>query len=268
MRRLFIVFLLSFCILSGRADYYGDIKFYLVDSIVVSELPMADQLLLNTLLKKVHKADSDTLKYRLLTDIARESNTPELGLKYNNYILKHIGFTNDTTYIKFKISSYSHIALIYSRLGDFRKSTDNYNEAIKHLRYLNSEELNSIIDEEKAKEIRTVMIVSASIIGVLIIFFWIIFNRYRVIKYQKDIIDKQAEEVEKKRVELDKKNNQISKSLKDIQLLNDIGKKITGTLSDASLVDVTFISIKELFDIDVYGIGRYNDQNNSIDFLS
>jgi len=207
---------------------------------------MADQLMLNSSLKKVHHSKSDTTKLRLLTEIARETHNSELGLKYNKYILNYINYINDTTYLKYKISSYSHIALIHSKSRDYKKATDNYNEAVKYLRYLNSDELNSIIKEEKWKERKLILIVSIVISIIVGSFFFILYSRYRVIINQKEVIKQQSIDSEKQRQELDIKNKIISRSLTDIEMLNSIGKKITSTMSLEELTEVTFDSIKKL----------------------
>ena len=53
---------------------------------------------------------------------------------------------------------------------------------------------------------------------------------------------------------------------KNIELLSEIGKSITATLSTKSIIDTAYENVNALMDATVFGIGIYNEQNHSIDF--
>lgn len=53
---------------------------------------------------------------------------------------------------------------------------------------------------------------------------------------------------------------------KNIELLSEIGKNITATLSTTSIIDTVYENVNALMDATVFGIGIFNEENQSIDF--
>jgi PAS domain S-box-containing protein len=73
---------------------------------------------------------------------------------------------------------------------------------------------------------------------------------------------------ERKKIEelLSEQNKELEQSHKDITILNDIGQSITSILSIDKIVEKTYGNINKLMDADIFCIGIYNKENNSIDF--
>ena len=73
---------------------------------------------------------------------------------------------------------------------------------------------------------------------------------------------------ERKKIEelLSAQNKELEQSHKDITILNDIGQSITSILSIDKIIDKTYGNINMLMDADIFSIGIYNKNNNSIDF--
>lgn len=62
------------------------------------------------------------------------------------------------------------------------------------------------------------------------------------------------------------KQSILEKAFADLKLLNEIGKVITANLSVEKIIEIVYNQVNSLMDANVFGIGIYNDQTQSIEF--
>ncbi len=65
---------------------------------------------------------------------------------------------------------------------------------------------------------------------------------------------------------LQKQKLEIDEKAKNVELLNDIGQKITSSLSVEKIISTVYDNVNTLMDANVFGIGIYNDTTKTIDF--
>jgi signal transduction histidine kinase/tetratricopeptide (TPR) repeat protein len=63
-----------------------------------------------------------------------------------------------------------------------------------------------------------------------------------------------------------KANQLLQKQKQDIELLGDIGRKISSSLSVETIISTVYDNVNSLMDASVFGIGIYHDLSKSIDF--
>ncbi|MBK9191900.1 MAG: hypothetical protein IPM77_10485 [Crocinitomicaceae bacterium] len=91
------VFMFTFLPLFTFSQDFADTKFYLVDSLDVSEISEDDMLLIDTSLQHFHRAEHDTTALDYVEHIVDECWNEEVWPKYNQYIFIHAGKLIRTT---------------------------------------------------------------------------------------------------------------------------------------------------------------------------
>ena len=80
-----------------------------------------------------------------------------------------------------------------------------------------------------------------------------------LLKEQKQLIDDKAKQLAAQKDELEQ-------SYKNVELLGDIGRKITASLSVEKIISTVYDNVNILMDASVFGIGIYNDTLKRIEF--
>lgn len=66
--------------------------------------------------------------------------------------------------------------------------------------------------------------------------------------------------------EIDAKAKDLEKSYNNVELLGDIGRKVTSSLSVETIISTVYDSVNSLMDASVFGIGIYHEDTKQIDF--
>ncbi|OJJ20352.1 hypothetical protein BKI52_17975 [marine bacterium AO1-C] len=74
------------------------------------------------------------------------------------------------------------------------------------------------------------------------------------------------QEIAQKNSVLETQKEEINQAYQNIQLLSEIGKKITSTFSSRDINQIVYESIQDLMDVAAFGIGYYKSKDNIIDY--
>ncbi|MCG8701995.1 MAG: GAF domain-containing protein, partial [Bacteroidales bacterium] len=85
---------------------------------------------------------------------------------------------------------------------------------------------------------------------------------------QKEEILQQSEEISAQRDVLEEKNKLVEASLKQLETISEFGQKLTATLSIEAINDMMYQYVTNIIDFSAFGIGVYNQMNNSIVYPS
>lgn len=77
---------------------------------------------------------------------------------------------------------------------------------------------------------------------------------------------KDAEIYRLKNIELKHKSEELEESNRNINLIGEIGQKITATLDVEKVLETIYNSVIGLMDANLFGVGLYDEQKNSIEF--
>ena len=70
----------------------------------------------------------------------------------------------------------------------------------------------------------------------------------------------------KQKQEIDQKAKDLEQSYNNVELLGDIGRKVTSSLSVETIISTVYDSVNSLMDASVFGIGIYHEDTHQIDF--
>jgi tetratricopeptide (TPR) repeat protein len=104
--------------------------------------------------------------------------------------------------------------------------------------------------------------------GVLsLIVFAIVLTRNNRQKQKANVLlHRQKKEIDKKAAELAEQKDNLEQSYQNVELLGEIGRKITSSLSVETIISTVYDNVNALMDASVFGIGIYHDETKRIDF--
>ncbi|HEY1872700.1 MAG TPA: GAF domain-containing protein, partial [Chitinophagaceae bacterium] len=80
------------------------------------------------------------------------------------------------------------------------------------------------------------------------------------------LLQKQKEEIDDKANELSVQKDNLQQSYSNVELLSEIGRKITSSLSVEKIISTVYDNVNSLMDASIFGIGIYNDDLKAIEF--
>ena len=89
-------------------------------------------------------------------------------------------------------------------------------------------------------------------------------NRQKV--KANNLLQKQKHEIDDKAHELSVQKDNLQQSYNNVELLSEIGRKITSSLSVEKIIATVYDNVNALMDASVFGIGIYNDDRKRIEF--
>jgi signal transduction histidine kinase/tetratricopeptide (TPR) repeat protein len=93
----------------------------------------------------------------------------------------------------------------------------------------------------------------------LIVFAIVLFRNNRQKQKANVLLHRQKKEIDKKAAEL-------TEQKQNVELLGEIGRKITSSLSVETIIGTVYDNVNSLMDASVFGIGIYHDETKRIDF--
>ncbi|MGZ3852989.1 MAG: ATP-binding protein [Flavisolibacter sp.] len=80
------------------------------------------------------------------------------------------------------------------------------------------------------------------------------------------LLQSQKQEIDEKAKELSIQKDNLEQSYRNVELLGEIGRKITSSLSVEKIISTVYDNVNSLMDASVFGIGIYNDPLKRIEF--
>ena len=80
------------------------------------------------------------------------------------------------------------------------------------------------------------------------------------------LLQKQKQEIDRKAAELAVQKDNLEQSYSNVELLGEIGRKITSSLSVETIIGTVYDNVNSFMDASIFGIGIYNDEFKRIDF--
>jgi len=100
----------------------------------------------------------------------------------------------------------------------------------------------------------------------LVVFAVVLFRNNRHKQNANLLLQKQKEEIDAKAKELSEQKETLQQSYSNVELLGDVGRTITASLSAEKIIGTVYDSVNQLMDASVFGIGIYNEEFKRIDF--
>jgi signal transduction histidine kinase len=100
----------------------------------------------------------------------------------------------------------------------------------------------------------------------LIVFAVILFRNNKQKQQANILLQQQKKEIDKKAEELAVQKDNLEQSYRNVELLGDIGRKITASLTAETIIGTVYDNVNSLMDASVFGIGIYHDDTKKIEF--
>jgi signal transduction histidine kinase len=173
-------------------------------------------------------------------------------------------------------------------LADYYKSENNVDSAYAYL-LLATAAKDSLYNQQKAHEIQSLSFgetirqqqieeekerskiqlrqnaLLGSMATLLIVAFLLLRNNRQKQKANK-LLQKQKDEIDTKAGELAVQKEILQQSYSNVELLGEIGRKITSSLSIETIISTVYDHVNDLMDASVFGIGIYHDDVKQIEF--
>ncbi|MCB0402530.1 MAG: tetratricopeptide repeat protein [Flavobacteriales bacterium] len=139
MKFFWIVLLLLLTSEPAFNQNFADKSYYLVDSLVLSELQSSDKQFIDSCLKVYHEAKEDTIRINCINEIVNKSWDMNVWPKYNQWIHDYTGKLIREKKPKgrsykmiagFYAGSLNNLGLLYTEQGKVKKALDQYFKAL------------------------------------------------------------------------------------------------------------------------------------------
>jgi len=118
---------------------------------------------------------------------------------------------------------------------------------------------------ENRKERAFLVMVLGGLVSVIILAI-ILFRNNRQKQKANHLLQQQKKEIDKKAGELAVQKDNLEQSYRNVELLGEIGRKITSSLSVETIISTVYDNVNSLMDASVFGIGIYHDDTRKIEF--
>ena len=118
---------------------------------------------------------------------------------------------------------------------------------------------------ENRKERAFLVMVLGGLVSVIILAI-ILFRNNRHKQKANLLLQQQKKEIDKKADELAEQKDNLEQSYRNVELLGEIGRKITSSLSVETIISTVYDNVNSLMDASVFGIGIYHDDTKKIEF--
>jgi signal transduction histidine kinase len=103
-------------------------------------------------------------------------------------------------------------------------------------------------------------------LGTLLIVAFLLLLNIRQKKKANQLLQTQKEQIDAKAHELEAQKENLEQSYRNVELLGEIGRKITSSLSVETIISTVYDNVNSLMDAAVFGIGIYHEESKTIDF--
>nr|WP_294902898.1 ATP-binding protein [uncultured Lacibacter sp.] len=119
---------------------------------------------------------------------------------------------------------------------------------------------------QQKKGQRTFLISVSIILGLIVLSSLGMLRSIQQKQKANKLLQKQKQEIDEKAKELSVQKDNLQQSYNNVELLGEIGRKITSSLSVDKIISTVYDNVNALMDASIFGIGIYHDDTKSIDF--
>ncbi len=176
------------------------------------------------------------------------------------------------------------LAQAYDQLGDYENAYLNHRLFIKYrdsmvnenvanqvglLQYNYNREKTeaqiATLHQEKQNQ-RNLLITALAFLALIITTAILLFRNNRQKQKANALLSRQKAEIDSKAKELVRQKEDLQQSYENVELLSEIGRKITSSLSVETIISTAYNQVNKLMDAAVFGVGIYHKDSDSIDF--
>jgi signal transduction histidine kinase len=123
----------------------------------------------------------------------------------------------------------------------------------------------SLLNEQQRLQ-RNFLYSSLVVLVLILVAAFLLLRNIRQKQKANRLLLKQKQEIDAKARELAAQKDILQKSYNNVELLGEIGRKITSSLSVEKIIGTVYDNVNGLMDASVFGIGIYHDATKALDF--
>lgn len=261
--------------LSNLADVY----------VSMDSLPLAFQYGYKSI-EMAEKSGNNSVDAWIFGILARahmKQNRPDSALFYADQGFK-LGI--QTGYMEDMRDNALALADAYALKNDFRNAYDYYKTYISYRDSMMSAEVKNkstvleynfemekkedeiLLLNEQKKSQRNFLISALIVLGLILISVFLLLRNNRQKQKANLLLQQQKQEIDEKAKELSLQKENLEKSYNNVELLGEIGRKVTASLSVDKIIGTVYGQVNALMDASVFGIGIYHEETQTLDFPS
>lgn len=121
---------------------------------------------------------------------------------------------------------------------------------------------------EQRKLQQNFLISALIVLGLILITAFLLIRNIRQKQKANRLLQKQKLEIDEKARQLAIQKDSLEKSYNNVELLGEIGRQITASLSVDKIIGTVYNNVNGLMDASIFGIGIYHDETKTLDFPS
>lgn len=123
----------------------------------------------------------------------------------------------------------------------------------------------ALLNEQQRLQ-RNFLYSSIIVIALALVAAFLLLRNVRQKQKANRLLLKQKQEIDAKAKELVAQKDNLQKSYDNVELLGEIGRKITSSLSVEKIIGTVYDNVNGLMDASIFGIGIYHDATKALDF--
>jgi signal transduction histidine kinase len=125
----------------------------------------------------------------------------------------------------------------------------------------------SLLNEQQRLQ-RNFLYSSLVVLALILVAAFLLLRNIRQKQKANRLLLRQKQEIDAKAKELAAQKDILQKSYNNVELLGEIGRKITSSLSVEKIIGTVYDNVNGLMDAAIFGIGIYHDATKALDFPS
>ncbi|RZS95666.1 tetratricopeptide repeat protein [Cecembia calidifontis] len=125
----------------------------------------------------------------------------------------------------------------------------------------------ALLNEQKKLQ-RNFLYSSLVVLLLILVAAFLLLRNIRQKQKANRLLQMQKQEIDTKAKELAAQKDILQKSYDNVELLGEIGRKITSSLSVEKIIETVYDNVNGLMDASIFGIGIYHDAKKALDFPS
>lgn len=142
----------------------------------------------------------------------------------------------------------------------------NKTTVLEHNFEMEKKEDQIVLLNQQQKLQKNFLISALIVLGLILISAILLLRNIRQQRKANTLLQKQKQEIDDKAQELSVQKDNLEKSYDNVEMLAEIGRKITSSLSVDRIIGTVYDNVNALMDAATFGIGIYHDDTKSIDF--
>jgi signal transduction histidine kinase len=238
-------------------NFYRASQIYLKESENFSGLSEA-YLGMAALFLKAGQKDSSVYYASLAFSLARNDGFMESIMKASDFLANYYKSERNID------SAYAYqSATIAAKDSLFSQQKANEIQSMSYEESMRQKEIEE--EKEKARDQLRQNALIGGLATLLVIIFFLFLNNRQKIKANKKLREQKAQ-IDAKAHELEVQKANLETSYRNVELLGEIGRKITSSLSVDTIIGTVYDNVNSLMDAAVFGIGIYHGETKTIDF--